>query len=136
MRAEVGLQALLSGEHSVADVALDAAGGLGALDDQSVDDVCSRAASPGLAAPRVRAFTRGASMATAGAAHFQFTHVFTPVPRVQRVVLHGRAAVERHAAYLTLGTPFGRRKHRIFSTLFGHAFTECSTGFTALLGDF
>lgn len=46
VRAEVGLQALLSGEHSVADVALDAAGGLGALDDQSVDDVCSRAASP------------------------------------------------------------------------------------------
>lgn len=97
MGAKVCLEGLLSGEDSVTDVTLDAAGGLGALDDQGVDDIGSGAASPRLTASRVRALTRGASMATAGARCLHLARVFTPVPGVEGVVLHRGASRERHA---------------------------------------
>lgn len=111
---------------------LDAAGRLGAFDDEGINNIGSGTASPGLTASRVWALTRSTSMAATGTGRFHLTSVFTPVPRVQCVVLHRGTAMERHAPHFTPGTSFGRRKHRIFTALFRHDCTMGTPSFTAL----
>lgn len=65
--SQMSLQGLLPGENSVADRALDAAGRLGALDDEGVDGVRPRPPSLRVAALQVRALARVTPSAAARA---------------------------------------------------------------------
>ena len=48
MGAKMSLQGLLARKHTMANLALDAAGGLCPLLDKIIDDICSRTTSLGL----------------------------------------------------------------------------------------
>lgn len=65
--SQMSLQGLLPGENSIADRALDAAGRLGALDDEGVDGVRPRPPSLRVAALQVRALARVTPSAAARA---------------------------------------------------------------------
>lgn len=104
----MSLKGFLPGEDPVADGALNTAGGLSTFDNERIYGIGPRTTSFGFTASRVRAFTGIAATTATGTTQLHFTHIFSPVPRVQRIIRHRGAPREGHTTYRTVRMPFWR----------------------------